>query len=66
RIQERVESDITENPIVHAPLDRFIINSHVFHNAHLLRATLPRDLWASTPLFEDRKVQHDDFAANLR
>ncbi|KAJ7817608.1 hypothetical protein B0H14DRAFT_2184294, partial [Mycena olivaceomarginata] len=47
-------------------LDRFIINSHVFHNGHLLRATLPRDLWALTPLFEDRKVQHDDFAAILR
>ncbi|KAJ6567837.1 hypothetical protein B0H10DRAFT_2168889 [Mycena sp. CBHHK59/15] len=41
RIQECVESDQTENFIVHNSLDRYIINSHAFHNAHLLRATLP-------------------------
>ncbi|KAJ7920109.1 hypothetical protein B0H13DRAFT_2319750 [Mycena leptocephala] len=33
RIQERVESDQIEKFIVHDPLDRFIINSHAFHNA---------------------------------
>ncbi|KAJ6529323.1 hypothetical protein B0H19DRAFT_1214550 [Mycena capillaripes] len=42
RLQERVESDQIENFIVHESLDRFIINSYAFHNAHLLRATLPR------------------------
>ncbi|KAJ7035760.1 hypothetical protein C8F04DRAFT_909755, partial [Mycena alexandri] len=36
RIRERVESDTMENFIEHEPLDRFIINSHAFHNAHLL------------------------------
>ncbi|KAJ7841739.1 hypothetical protein B0H14DRAFT_3086730 [Mycena olivaceomarginata] len=41
RMQERVESDQIENFVVHKPLDRFFINSHAFHNAHLLRATLP-------------------------
>ncbi|KAJ7864097.1 hypothetical protein B0H14DRAFT_2281191, partial [Mycena olivaceomarginata] len=66
RMQERAESDIPGNFIVHAPLDRFIINSHVFQNAHLLRATLPRNIWGPRLLFEDRKVQHDDFAARLR
>lgn len=65
-MQERVESDQTENFIVHESLDRFIINSHAFHNAHLLRATLPRDLLAPIPLFEDRKVKHEEFAATLR
>ncbi|KAJ7277334.1 hypothetical protein C8J57DRAFT_1060971, partial [Mycena rebaudengoi] len=53
QMQERVESDKTENFIVHNALDRFIINSHAFHNAHLLRATLPRDLLAPIPLFDD-------------
>ncbi|KAJ7926551.1 hypothetical protein B0H13DRAFT_1862185 [Mycena leptocephala] len=43
RMQECVESDQTEKYIVHKPLDRFIINTHAFHNAHLLRATLPGD-----------------------
>ncbi|KAJ6609917.1 hypothetical protein B0H10DRAFT_1687181, partial [Mycena sp. CBHHK59/15] len=65
-MREHVESDTTENLIVHAPLDRFIINSHAFHNAHLLRAALPRDLLAPIPLFEDRKAKHDEFAATLR
>ncbi|KAJ7688946.1 hypothetical protein B0H14DRAFT_3668449 [Mycena olivaceomarginata] len=66
RMQERVESDIVENFIVHESLDRFIINSHAFHNAHLLRATLPRDLLAPIPLFDDRKERHGEFAEALR
>ncbi|KAJ6611590.1 hypothetical protein B0H10DRAFT_2285157 [Mycena sp. CBHHK59/15] len=65
RIQERVESDQTENFIVHNSLDRFIINSHAFHNAHLLRATLPRDLLAPIPLFDDHRTKHDKLAATL-
>ncbi|KAJ6614901.1 hypothetical protein B0H10DRAFT_2191282 [Mycena sp. CBHHK59/15] len=66
RMQERVKSNNTEKYIVHNPLDRFIINSHSFHNAHLLCATLPRDLLAPVPLFEDRKSKHDEMAAELR
>ncbi|KAJ7140471.1 hypothetical protein C8R43DRAFT_1131421 [Mycena crocata] len=66
RIQERVESDQTENYIVHEPLDRFIINSHAFHNAHLLRAILPRALIAPIPLFTDREAKHHELAAQLR
>lgn len=47
-------------------MDRFIINSHAFHNAHLLRAILPRDLLAPIPLFPQRREKHDEFAATLR
>ncbi|KAJ7927350.1 hypothetical protein B0H13DRAFT_2229300 [Mycena leptocephala] len=52
RMQERVESDQIENFIIHEPLDRFIINSHAFHNAHLLQkhdefAATPRENWVS-------------------
>ncbi|KAJ6573622.1 hypothetical protein B0H10DRAFT_2084514 [Mycena sp. CBHHK59/15] len=65
-MQERVESDNTENFIIHESLDRFIVNSHAFHNAHLLRAALPRDLLAPIPLFEDRRAKHDEFASTLR
>jgi hypothetical protein len=65
-MQERVESDKTENFIVHNALDRFIINSHAFHNAHLLRATLPRDLLAPIPLFDDRRAKHYELATELR
>ncbi|KAJ7697137.1 hypothetical protein B0H17DRAFT_1130453 [Mycena rosella] len=66
RMQERVESGKTENYIVHASLARFIINTHAFHNAHLLRATLPRDLIAPIPLFPDREAKHHELAAQLR
>ncbi|KAJ7685821.1 hypothetical protein B0H17DRAFT_1160739 [Mycena rosella] len=66
RMQKRVESDQIENFIVHNPLDRYIINSHAFHNAHLLRETLPRDLIAPIPLFEDRRGKHGEMAAALR
>ncbi|KAJ7792975.1 hypothetical protein B0H14DRAFT_2623326 [Mycena olivaceomarginata] len=65
-MQERVESDKIEHFIVHAPLDRFVINTHGFHNSHLVRATVSRDLWAPVALFEDRRAKHDEFSARLR
>ncbi|KAJ7821064.1 hypothetical protein B0H13DRAFT_1920973 [Mycena leptocephala] len=42
-----------------------IVNSHAFHNAHLLCAAFP-DLLAPIPLFEDWKAKHDEFASTLR
>ncbi|KAJ7269179.1 hypothetical protein C8J57DRAFT_1609392 [Mycena rebaudengoi] len=66
RMQERVASDKTENYIEHKPLDRFFINTHAFHNAHLLRATLPRDLVAPVLLFPDRQAKHHALATELR
>ncbi|KAJ7031059.1 hypothetical protein C8F04DRAFT_890168, partial [Mycena alexandri] len=66
QMQEHVESDQIENYIVHNPLERYFINSHAFHNAHLLRATLPRDLIAPIPLFQDRQQTHFDLATTLR
>jgi hypothetical protein len=65
-MQERVESDKTEDFIIHAQLDRFIINTTSFHNPHLVRATVSRDLWAPIPLFENRRAKHDEFSARLR
>ncbi|KAJ7250963.1 hypothetical protein C8J57DRAFT_1437578 [Mycena rebaudengoi] len=66
RMQERVASDKTENYIVHRALDRFFINTHAFHNAHLLRATLPRDLISPVLLFPDRQAKHHALATELR
>lgn len=65
-MQERVESDQVENYIVHQPLDRFFINLHAFHNAHLLRATLGREVIAPIPLFPNRQEMHHELAAKLR
>ncbi|KAF7351608.1 hypothetical protein MSAN_01593300 [Mycena sanguinolenta] len=66
RMQERVESDQTESFVIHKSLDRFIINTHAFHNAHLLRATLPRNLVAPIPLHPDREAIHHELASQLR
>ncbi|KAJ7035837.1 hypothetical protein C8F04DRAFT_1340815 [Mycena alexandri] len=66
RMQERVESKVMEKFIVHRPVERFIINTHAFHNAHLLRQVLPRALVAPVPLFPEREVKHHELAAKLR
>lgn len=65
-MQERVESGLLKTYIEHQQIDRFIINTHAFHNAHLLRASLPRSLWAPIPLYENRLAQHHEIARNLR
>ncbi|KAF8918214.1 hypothetical protein CPB85DRAFT_1471943, partial [Mucidula mucida] len=66
RKQERQDSDITENYIVHQPVDRFFINIHAFHNAHLVRAALPRGLTQPIPISDDRKALHFKLASQLR
>ncbi|KAJ7498396.1 hypothetical protein B0H11DRAFT_1660166, partial [Mycena galericulata] len=65
QMQERVESDQIENYVVHEALDRYIMNSHSFHNAHLLRATLPH-LTAPIPLSRDRQAMHIEMSTALR
>ncbi|KAJ7218497.1 hypothetical protein GGX14DRAFT_560838 [Mycena pura] len=65
-IQERVASGRTEAILVHQPLERYIINLSSFHNAHLVREILPRDLWAPVPLYLDRKQHHDNLADRIR
>jgi hypothetical protein len=65
-MQEHVESDQIEKYIIHQPLNRFFINMHTFHNSHLLRTTLPRDLVAPILLFSEQQEKHCELAANLR
>ncbi len=65
-LQERAESGQIEACIEHQPLERFIINTHAFHNAHLIRASLPRSLVSPIPLYPDRQRKHLECAERLR
>ncbi|KAF5379419.1 hypothetical protein D9615_006531 [Tricholomella constricta] len=65
-MQERIASGCTEAFIVHKEIDRYLINIHAFHNAHLIRATLPRDLTKPIPFRLNREEHHSTIAASLR
>ncbi|KAJ7327990.1 hypothetical protein DFH08DRAFT_615407, partial [Mycena albidolilacea] len=58
RMQERVDSGLVDNFIIHKPTEHFIMNTHGFHNAHLLRQVLPRSLIQPIPFFADREAKH--------
>ncbi|KAJ3517709.1 hypothetical protein NLJ89_g342 [Agrocybe chaxingu] len=65
-MQERIESGLIQTYIEHRPIERFVINTHAFHNAHLLRATLPRSLVAPILLHPNRRAKHFEIAGGLR
>ncbi|KAJ6532308.1 hypothetical protein DFH09DRAFT_1044141 [Mycena vulgaris] len=59
QMQERQESDTIIHSIVHKDDTRFVINTHGFHNAGLLRKYLPIALTKPRPLFPERRERHD-------
>ncbi|KAJ7059342.1 hypothetical protein C8F01DRAFT_947188, partial [Mycena amicta] len=61
-IQERAASRKIEAIMVHKLLDRYILNLCSFHNAHLIRGVLPRDLCAPIPLYLNRETHHKALA----
>jgi hypothetical protein len=65
QVQEHVESEVTEEFIIHEPIHQYIVNTHAFHNAHLLHEVVPRELIAPVLLFENRKLKHHELAAEL-
>ncbi|KIJ90420.1 hypothetical protein K443DRAFT_686767 [Laccaria amethystina LaAM-08-1] len=65
-MQERVELGLFKTSIEHKPIERFVINTHVFHNAHLLRATLPRSIISPVCLQEDWYSLHAQCAETFR
>jgi len=67
-MQERVESGLFKTYIEHKPIERFVINTHAFHNAHRLRAALERSLIVPIPFYppEVRKAKHTEIAHRLR
>ncbi|KJA24844.1 hypothetical protein HYPSUDRAFT_135587 [Hypholoma sublateritium FD-334 SS-4] len=67
-MQERIESGLSRAYIEHQPIDRFVINTHAFHNAHLLRLAIPRSLVAPIPIYSlaDQKLKHTEIAQSLQ
>ncbi|KAF9445760.1 hypothetical protein P691DRAFT_795296 [Macrolepiota fuliginosa MF-IS2] len=49
--QEQAEMGATQDIIVHASLDQFIINTHSLHNAHLIHEVVPWDLIMPVPKY---------------
>jgi hypothetical protein len=66
-MQERGQSDSSkfESVIEHKPIDRFLINTHSFHNAHLIHAVLPRDLTIPIAYSPNRFAHHFTIATKL-
>jgi len=65
-MQEHVESGLMKSYIEHQALECFIINTHAFHNTHLLHATLLCSLVIPIPLHQDRQAKHVEIAGRLR
>lgn len=65
-MQERVVSGQVQTYIEHKPVERFVVNMHAFHNAHLLRAYLPRSLVAPLLVYPDRQANHSTISQGLR
>ena len=67
-MQEHVKSGLFKTYIEHKPMERFVINTHAFHNAHRLQAVLERSLVVPIPLYplEVRKAKHIEIAHSLR
>jgi len=66
QVQERQVTEKMNKLIAHTDDDHFLVNLYALHNANLLRNALPRDLYAPTPLYQDRQQRHYEMAANLR
>ncbi|KAJ7144880.1 hypothetical protein C8R43DRAFT_891072, partial [Mycena crocata] len=65
QMQERQETDRIVRSIVHKDGSCFVINTHGFHNAALLRKFLPVALTKPRPLFLDRATRHRELAVTL-
>ncbi|KAJ3560563.1 hypothetical protein NP233_g10753 [Leucocoprinus birnbaumii] len=63
--QERADTGATRGIIVHAPIEQYIINTHSFHNAHLVHKAVSHHLIAPIPRYSDRSNHHREMAQIL-
>ncbi|KAG7087903.1 hypothetical protein E1B28_011950 [Marasmius oreades] len=66
RMNERKETEQTQSFIEHKEEGRYLINLHSFHNAHLIRHVLPRELCTTEPLFPNCLEKHLEIASKLQ
>ncbi|KAF8525879.1 hypothetical protein BU17DRAFT_74293 [Hysterangium stoloniferum] len=64
--QGRDMTSRTHTAVIHANHSWWILNMHALHNAHLIRETLPSDLWKLKYYFHNRLAEHKKFAAQAR
>ncbi|KAF8972139.1 hypothetical protein BDZ97DRAFT_2015119 [Flammula alnicola] len=65
-LQERKTTTKMQAIIKHVNMQRYFVNMHALHNAHLLRETLPRHLTEPKLIFADRRSKHKESATILR
>ncbi|KAI0794995.1 hypothetical protein C8Q75DRAFT_838852 [Abortiporus biennis] len=64
--QERRKTMLLQGKVQHKAVERYLLNIHALHNAHLIRKVLPRSLTMPVPYFTNRNEKHHAFAASLR
>ncbi|KAL1671118.1 hypothetical protein EV122DRAFT_295623 [Schizophyllum commune] len=52
--------------IKHTAFNRYFLNIHALHNAHLVRESLPYDLWRPRALWSDREKKHSELATQMQ
>ncbi|THV05527.1 hypothetical protein K435DRAFT_892109 [Dendrothele bispora CBS 962.96] len=65
-MQERMQTTKHKACIAHVDDERYLLNMHALHNAHLIREALPRHLVAPVPLKSDRIEFHKQLSASLQ
>ena len=55
-----------QTAVIHANDSRWFLNMHALHNAHLIRETVPENLWKPKHYFHDHLAEHKRFAAQAR
>ncbi|KAL0569113.1 hypothetical protein V5O48_012856 [Marasmius crinis-equi] len=67
RVQERQELEVTRKIVVHRSISTswYLINTHAFHNAWLIRKLLPWELIRPRRLYQERAKRHEEMGARL-
>ncbi|KAI0827855.1 hypothetical protein BC628DRAFT_1409428 [Trametes gibbosa] len=65
-MQERKLTERTRSSLIHKPIECYLVNTHVLHNAALLREVLPRELTLPILYVANCEAHHKDRSAFMR